>query len=139
MYSGVRSISALALATVAGVAFAGVVYAAPPSVTVTDQKLARNRVTIADVNLPKTGFIAIHGSDASGKMTNKIIGYAALKAGDHKGVKVRLTGTHGAGETLWVVARQSKGRYLRGHPSKSNIGAPFMQDGKAVDESFKTL
>ena len=72
-------------------------------------------------------------------MTSRIIGYAALKAGDHKNVTVRLTGTHKAGETLWAVARQSKGRYPLGHPGKSNIGAPFMQDGKPVDESFRTL
>jgi hypothetical protein len=87
MLTDVKSIRALAMATVAGAAFAGAAYAASPSVAVTDQKLARNSVTIADVNLPKNGFVAIHVSDAGGKVTNRIIGYAALRAGDHKGVR----------------------------------------------------
>jgi hypothetical protein len=52
---------------------------------------------------------------------------------------VHLTGTHKAGETLWAVAHQPKGRYLFGNRSRSNIGTPFMQDGKTVDEAFKTL
>jgi len=139
MLTRAKSIGALALATAAGAAFAGAAYAASPSINVTDQKLTGNTVTIADVNLPKNGFIAIHGSDASGKMTDRIIGYAALKAGDHKGVKVHVTGTHKAGETLWAAAHEAKGRFLLGTRSKSNIGSPFMQGGKTVDESFKTL
>ncbi|HWE15854.1 MAG TPA: hypothetical protein VG758_01530 [Hyphomicrobiaceae bacterium] len=141
MLTDVKSIRALALAmaTVAGAAFSGAAYAASPSVTVTDQKLVRNSVTIADVNLPKNGFVAIHASDAGGKMTSRIVGYAALRAGDHKGVRVHLTGTQKAGETLWAVAHQAKGRYLFGNRSRSNIGTPFMQDGKTVDEAFKTL
>jgi hypothetical protein len=138
MPTGTKSIGALALATVAAAAFAGAVYAQSPSINVTDQKPTRNTVTIADVNLPKKGFVAIHASDASGNMNNKIVGYAALRAGDHKGVKVRLTGAHKAGETLWVVAHETKGRYL-GSRRKRNIGAPFTQDGKIVDQSFKTL
>jgi hypothetical protein len=104
-----------------------------PSVAVTDQKLARNSVTIADVNLPKHGFVAIHASDAGGKMTSRIVGYTALRAGDHKGVRVHLTGTHRAGETLWAVAHQVKGRYLFGNRSR-NIGTPFVQDGKNRSE-----
>jgi hypothetical protein len=139
MLTGVKSISAFAIATAVGAAFAGAAYAASPSVTVTDQKLARNGVTIADVNLPKNGFVAIHASDAGGKMTSRIVGYAALRAGDHKRVRVHLTGTHRAGETLWAVAHQAKGPHLFGKRSRNNIGTPFMQDGKTVDEAFKTL
>jgi hypothetical protein len=133
-----KSIGALAIATAAGAAFVSAAYAASPAISVTDQKLAQNTVTIADVNLPKDGFVAIQASDSSGQMANKIIGYAALKAGDHKRVTVHLTGTHKPGETMWAVAHQTKGDYLFKR-SKRNIGAPFMQDGKAVDRSFKTL
>lgn len=139
MRTGMKSLSALATVIAAGTALVSVAYAQSPSLNVSDQKLARNTVTIADVNLAKNGFIAIHASDANGKMTNKVIGYAAIGAGDHKDVKVDLTGTHKAGETLWVVAHQTKGRLLFGTRGKGNIGAPVMQDGKIVDEPFKTL
>jgi len=129
----------LAAAAVVSASFAGVALAQTPSIDVSDQKLQRRTVTLADVNLPARGYIAIHASDASGKMTDRIIGYATLRAGDHKNVKVRLSGAHKAGETLWAVAHQSQGRGLTNMRGSNRIGSPFMQNGQPVDKSFQIL
>lgn len=150
-----KSIMSLMIATVAGATYAGSALAqtqtpapaptpAPaqaqsPSVDVSNQKLTNNTVTVNDVNLPTRGYIAIHTTNANGEMTNRIIGYAPLRAGDHKGVKVHLTGNHKAGETLWVAVHQRRPRPLMGARGKGRIGDPFMQMGVPVDKSFQTL
>jgi hypothetical protein len=142
-----KSIMSLAVALTAGAAYAGAALAqaqapAPaqaPTIDVANQKLNRNTVTINDVNLPTRGFVAIHTADANGEMTNRILGYAPLRAGDHKGVKVRLRGEHKAGETLWVVVHEPRARPLIGAGGRGNIGQPFMQKGLPVDKSFQTL
>lgn len=151
-----KSIMSLAMVAVAGTVYAGAALAqtqvqppaqapaqAPmqtsaPTIDVTNQKLTRNTVTINDVNMPTRGFVVVHASDAKGMMTSRILGFAALREGDHKSVMVHLRGTHQAGETLWVVAHQTKGHAV-GVRRRGNIGEPFMQNGQPVDKSFQTL
>lgn len=144
MFKRTNSVAALALAAtlsagVAGAAFAQASAAPTSSLQVVNQKLTGNTARIADVKLSQQGYVVIRASDASGKMTDNIVGFRALGPGDHKAVKVRLTGAHKAGETLWVTVNQNNGAKPADKRNKDNIGAPFMQDGKVMNQSFSTL
>lgn len=139
MFKRGKSVAAFALASALGAVSAGAAFAQAPSLNVANQKLTRNTVRIADVNLPRNGFVVIHASDAAGQMTDKVVGFRALTAGDHKAVKVKLTGTHKAGEMLWAVAQQNNGTKPGAKRDMGNIGAPFLQDGKAISKSFSTM
>jgi len=66
------------------IAFARVAYAATASLKDADQKISRGEVSIADVNLPKNGFLVIHPSDIKGNLIEKDVSHIALKAGDYK-------------------------------------------------------
>lgn len=140
-----NSFVALAVAAAVSAVSAGGAFAQAPSAArmatldVANQKVKRHVVRIADINLPQNGYAVIHAADATGKMTDTILGYRALAAGDHKNVKVRLTGVHKAGETLWVVAQQNTGVHPGTKRDTANIGAPFMQDGKQINKSFTTM
>ena len=133
------AVSASALMTVS---FAGYAYAAAASIKVSDQKIFGNEVTVADVNLPKNGFLVIHPSDAKGNLIEKDIGHIALNAGDHKTVKVKLTENHKAGDKLWAMLHEDTGKagvYEFGASGKTNVDMPFKENGKAVEQAFKAL
>jgi hypothetical protein len=122
--------------------FAGNAYAAAASVKVSDQKISGNEVKIADVNLPKNGFLVIHPSDAKNNLIEKDIGHIALTAGDHKTVKVKLAGTHKAAHKLWAMLHEDTGApgvYEFGAPGKASVDMPFKANGKAVEKAFKVL
>ncbi len=139
MFKCGNSVAAFALAAAIGAVSAGGASAQAPSLDVANQKLTRNTVRIADVNLPQNGFVVIRASDANGRITDNVVGFRALGPGDHKNVKVRLTGTHKTGETLWAVAQQNNGSHPGAKRDKSNIGPPFLQDGKMINKSFSTM
>lgn len=75
----------------------------PQSVLVYDQKINNKTVIIKYAYLPKDGFVVIYGSDASGKITGEPIGSAALKAGDHRDLRVTLANEPKAGTKLWAA------------------------------------
>lgn len=137
-----KSWLAVSASALMAISFAGVAYAATASLKAADQKISRGEVTIADVNLPKNGFLVIHPSDTKGNLIEKDIGHIALKAGDHKNVKVKLTANHKAGEKLWAMLHEDTGTpgvYQFGAPGKANADMPFKANGKAVEQAFKLL
>lgn len=118
----------------------GIAYAAGAIIKVSDQKFTGGEVTIADVNLPTDGFLVIHPSDASGNLIERSIGQVALKAGDHKAVKVKLAETHKAGDKLWAMLHEDtgvKGTYEFGIADKTGVDMPLKENGKAVEAAFK--
>lgn len=128
--------AAAALSLTAGLAFAAT---QPARLTVTNQKVIGSEVSIADAQLPADGFLAIHASDTNGAITDRTLGYVALKAGDHKAVKVRLSSAPKAGEKLWAVLHGdtgTKGTFEFGQTGKTNVDMPLMEGSKAVEMPF---
>lgn len=74
----------------------------PPSVIVFDQKLTNGAVDITYANIPAKGYLAVLPSDGKGMGGGEPLGTQAIDAGDHRNVKVKLTGTPKAGDKLWV-------------------------------------
>jgi hypothetical protein len=112
---------------------AGSAFAATAQISASDQKLSGSQLTITDANLPSAGFLVIQSSDAKGNMTDQSLGYVALSAGDHKSVKINLSGTFKPKDKVWAVLHQDttsgKFEYTAG---KTNMDPPYMENGKAV-------
>lgn len=81
---------------------------APPSVLAFDQKADGGNVTIKYAHLPRAGYLAIYNTDASGKITGEPIGHVALKAGDHRDVKVQLSKAPPASAKLRAALYEDK-------------------------------
>lgn len=75
----------------------------PPSVIVFNQKLNSGAVDITYANIPAKGYLVVMGSDAQGMANGAPLGSASIGAGDHRNVKVKLTGEVKAGDRLWVL------------------------------------
>ena len=80
----------------------------PPSVLVFDQKSEGSSVIIKYAQLPRAGYIAIYNSDATGKVTGEPLGHVALKAGDHRDVKVQLSKAPPASAKLRAALYEDK-------------------------------
>lgn len=79
-----------------------------PSALVLDQKLDGNTVNLTYAYMPEDGFIAIYkGMD--GAASGKPIGTAALPAGDHRDVKVKLSTSVDSGTELFVSLAKGRG------------------------------
>jgi hypothetical protein len=74
-----------------------------PSLLVFNQKLQGDSVDVKYAYMPKDGFIVVYGSDSSGRIGNKPLGSAAIKAGDQRDVKVALTTKPKSGSKLWAT------------------------------------
>lgn len=98
-----------------------------PSVTVLDQKLKNEAVSVTYAFVPQAGKLAILASDPAGKSPASVIGSVDLAAGDHREVKVPLTSEPKAGTRLWAQIEQGK----------SN--KPFADSDERAEQSFKTL
>ena len=126
-----KSCLAVSASALMAISFAGYAYAAMASLKVSSQRISSGEVTIADANLPKNGFLVIHPSDAKGNLTEKDIGHTALKAGEHKHVKVLLRGTPKAGEKLFAMLHEDTGKpgvYQFG--GKAKVDMPFKRNGR---------
>ena len=116
------------------------VAASPASIRVSGQEITDDEVTIAEVNLPRAGFLVIYPSDANGELVERAIGYVALSAGDHGAVKVHLNEKPKAGDKLWATLHEDarvRGHYGFGRPGQTNIGMPMKVYGRIVARSFK--
>lgn len=105
----------LATATLAGIIYA----ATPPSVVAMGQSIKGGDVSIAYAHLPEDGILAIHPSNSKGGMSEEVIGYVALKAG----------------EKIWAALRQdtgSKGAYEFGMAGKTDADPLFTADGRPI-------
>lgn len=114
--------SLLALATTASAMYA-------PSVLARNQKVTGSEVSIAYAYMPANGFLVIRGSQDNGKLGNKVLGQVALKAGDHRNIKVKLDGKVPEGTKLWAEIQ----------PTQDASAKPFTYMGTPVDQSFKIL
>lgn len=81
-----------------------------PSVIVWSQKPDGNTVVLKYAYLPKDGFVAIYGSDASGHASGEAIGTSPLAAGDHRDVKVMLKSAPREGDKLWATLYENTGK-----------------------------
>ena len=98
-----------------------------PSVTVLNQKLKNDAVSITYAFLPKDGTLAILSGDPSNKTGASVVGSVALQAGDHREVKVPLSSEPKAGTRLWAQIEQGKS------------GKPFANADERAQQRFKTL
>jgi hypothetical protein len=82
----------------------GLTAATEPSVLVFDQKIAGGQINVDYANLPRNGYVVIYSSGADGKPTQEPMGYAELKAGDHRNFKIKLNSTDApiAGSAMWA-------------------------------------
>ena len=122
---------------------AGYALAASPgaSVSVKDQKIAGDKLTIGEVRLPHNGYLAIQASDRNGNLSQKVLGYVALKAGDHDNVSVTLKQTPTTGAKLWAVLHNdnTRGKFEFRMPGKASADMPMRIHGKVIEESFTAL
>lgn len=81
----------------------------PASVIVFDQKLDGSDVKVSYVYAPEKSFAVIYGSDPHGKRTGAALGSTALEPGDHRDVKVPISGQVKSGDALWVSLYRAKG------------------------------
>lgn len=123
----IRKVAALAAAVTACTATVAMA-AGAPSVIAMNQKIANGEVSITYANMPKDGFLVIHASSASGKATGDVLGEVALKAGDHRNIKVKVNGSVARGATLWAELQ----------PAKDSTKA-FEDAGLPVEQSFKAI
>ena len=79
-----------------------------PTVTVFNQKVQGQSVTVSYAHLPKAGYIVIYGSEADGKPTGEPLGNVALKAGDHRDFKVELKAAPKPEMRLWAAYYEDK-------------------------------
>lgn len=98
-----------------------------PSVTVLDQKLKNDAVSVTYAYLPQAGKLAILTGDPAKKSAASIVGSIDLGAGDHREVKVPLSSEPKAGMQLWAQVEQGK----------SN--KPFANSDERAEQSFKAL
>lgn len=82
--------------------------ATEPSVMAFNQKAQGQAVAITYVHLPKAGYVVIYGSDANGKPTGDALGNVALKAGDHRDIKVELKSVPAPNTKLWAALYEDK-------------------------------
>jgi hypothetical protein len=80
----------------------------PPSVLTFDQKLEGNAVTVKYAHLLTAGYLVVYGSDADGNPSKEPLGHVALKAGDHRDVKVELSQAPPSDTRLWTSLYKDK-------------------------------
>ena len=75
----------------------------PPDITIFDQKPADGSVLVKYAYIPKDGYIVIYGAGSDGKAADDPLGSVALKAGDHRDVKIKLSEPPASKTTLWAA------------------------------------
>lgn len=98
-----------------------------PSVTVLDQKLKNDAVSVTYAYLPQAGRLAILTGDPAKKSSASVLGSVDLGAGDHREVKVPLQSEPKAGMRMWAQVEQSKS------------DKPFANSDERAEQSFKAL
>jgi len=74
----------------------------PASVLAMDQALNGNEVMIEYAYMPADGYLLVYSADKDGKKVGDPIGKLALKAGDHRKIKVTLLTAPPPGTALWA-------------------------------------
>ncbi len=101
----------------------------PPSVTVLNQQLKNDEVSIAYAYLPKDGKLTIFSGNPEKMSDASVLGSVELTAGDHRQLKVPLTNAPEAGAQLWAMVDKGKGDAV----------VPFSKADERAQQSFKAL
>jgi plastocyanin len=104
-----------------------------PSVTVTDQEVVEDSVTIAEVVSDGPGWLVIH-AQADGK-PGSILGYSAVTSGANAAVRVALD-TSSATETLYAMLHTDAGE-IGTWEFPNGPDAPVMVGEQVVTPAFK--
>jgi plastocyanin len=106
--------------------------AAMPSVSVADQPIENDTVTVAKVVSNGPGWIVIH-ADKNGA-PGPVLGYAPVKDGDNTDVAVKLA-AEGRTETLYAMLHTDAGKV--GTYEFPGADGPVAMDGKVITPAFK--
>jgi plastocyanin len=106
--------------------------AAMPSVSVADQPIEDDTVTVAKVVSNGPGWIVIH-ADKNGA-PGPVLGYAPVKDGDNTDVAVKLA-ADGRTETLYAMLHTDAGKV--GTYEFPGADGPVAMDGKVITPAFK--
>lgn len=122
----------LGLAASLLIASTALVLASPvPSVIALNQQVKNGEVAITYANLPKDGYLVIHPSMQSGKLSDTVLGSVQLKAGDHRNIRVKLDKAVAKGTKLWAELQTSNGA--------GGAEQPITDQGTPAEQSFKVL
>ena len=102
-----------------------------PSVTVEDQAIENDQVTIASVYSDGPGWIVIHADDNGSP--GEVVGYAAVTEGENTDVTVDID-TEMATETLYAMLHEDLG--TEGTYEFPGDDGPVQVDGEVVVEPF---
>lgn len=105
-----------------------------PSVSVSDQAIVNDTVTIAKVVSAGPGWLVVH-KDVGGA-PGPVIGYAAVKNGTNDNVVVKID-SHSGTPTLYAMLHIDAGKV--GTYEFPGPDVPVMLDGKMVSPPFKVL
>lgn len=107
-----------------------------PSVTVSDQPIVDNRITVDEVVAPQDGWAVVHTLDAQGSpIANQVIGSTQVNAGMSTNVEIELTESFTPGDQLQVMLHIDEGTTgTLEFPSGPDI--PVAVDGQIVASNF---
>jgi hypothetical protein len=114
------------------VGFAGAALALTDAISATDQKITNKSVTAASVRASKAGYLVVHEADATGMKAGKVIGNAAIKAGENKDVTVPLTSEVKAGAKLILMLHEESDA----DATFDSKDKPVKTDGKVVMQAI---
>jgi hypothetical protein len=81
-----------------------------PSIIIRNQSLDNNQVTLDYAFLPQKGYAVVYKAGDERKPTGEPLGHVPLDAGDHRNVKIELSGDVAAGSELLVSLYQDAGK-----------------------------
>lgn len=130
----------LAVAGLAVAACATIAIAADSAITVADQKLNGDSVTVAKVTAAADGFLAIHRVDKTGAMRPAPMGNVAVKKGDNANlvVKLRFKNAPKAGTKLMAVLHEDTDKIgkFQFNSKHLDVDKPMMANGAAISATF---
>jgi hypothetical protein len=133
----VMAIAVLALAGLAGTAFAA---ATPNQITVHNQDLNTGVILLDSVTAAQDGWVVVYKDPNF--TSGEIVGYAPVKAGTNKDVKVTIdTAKVGEAPTLWArlhVDNDVAGIFEWGYRGQPYNDIPVVQNGQFVVTGFAT-
>ena len=110
-----------------------------PAISVADQPVAGDSVTIASATVPEGGFVVIHEVIDGKPQAPQSIGHTPIKAGTTSDVVVKLDKDVPPGSTLIAMLHNDTGTigvYEFG-PGSTDQDKPTTVDGKPVVKPFK--
>lgn len=125
--------AAAIVAIVTGLASAGSIGAQDLAVPRTD--IANGTLEVNVSGMPNAGFVVVHSAaEGGGPSVPAAIGHAAVSAGGQDTVRVPISGSVAAGDTLFVMLHGDDGRsgvYEFG-PGATDVDTPLVRDGGPV-------